>query len=278
MKQELLMDAITALDGDFLDEALDTRARLLPRAKRRIKPLALKRMSAAACLLALLVVLPYAKLVFSGSHGSNTDSGPDGYYPAYYASAGDAEEALGEDLLLGRLDSCLSLREDICITYPLPEEDRTPDTPPLVLEASYLLQDTSAQVPPSAAPPQDSAPQDGPSAEGLPSYDTDKFPWIDLFPDENEEPPEEVLPEGGVRLYVVFRCSHIQDSPLGGYVEQGLIRRYGDVTVHWSITQGAAMEGHAKFLHGGHLYILDVKDADDLSVYLEQMLGKETRP
>lgn len=100
MTQEILMDAITAMDGELLDEALQERASLLPRASRKIKPLAVKRMGLAACLALALLVVPYAKLVFSGSHTSDR-------FSERYHSVSSVEQALGQDILLEPLEEAL---------------------------------------------------------------------------------------------------------------------------------------------------------------------------
>lgn len=100
MTQEILMDAITAMDGDLLDEALQERAKLLPRASHRIKSLAVKRMGAVACLALALLVVPYAKLVFSGSHTSDR-------FSERYHSVSSVEQALGQDILLEPLEEAL---------------------------------------------------------------------------------------------------------------------------------------------------------------------------
>lgn len=114
MKQEILMGAITAMDGDFLDEALQERAKLLPRASRKIKPLAVKWMGAVACLALALLVVPYAKLVFSGSHAS-------GHISEQYFSVASVEQALGRDILLEPLEEALRLTLDPSILInPVP--------------------------------------------------------------------------------------------------------------------------------------------------------------
>ncbi len=131
MTQEILIDAITALNGDFLDEALCERAQLLPRAARRVKPLIVKRLSTlAACLAVVLAVGLYAKTIFTNSHGIAPHS-------KYFASAEAVEDFLGENLLLKQLDDPLPRDRDIHVTFPT-YEDGTHGDEPLMLNARYI--------------------------------------------------------------------------------------------------------------------------------------------
>lgn len=134
MTQESLMDAITAMDEELLGEALDTRSRLLPRADRRIKPLAVKRLGLAACLALAILVVPYAKLVFSGSHAS-------GHISEQYFSVASVEQALGRDILLEPLEEALRLTFDSTIQInPAPNitvSSTHKGGPPSMLKARY---------------------------------------------------------------------------------------------------------------------------------------------
>ncbi|MBE6652949.1 MAG: hypothetical protein E7610_06000 [Ruminococcaceae bacterium] len=134
MTQESLMDAITAMDEELLGEALDTRSRLLPRADRRIKPLAVKRIGLAACLALALLVVPYAKLVFSGSHAS-------GHISEQYFSVASVEQALGRDILLEPLEEALRLTSDSTLQInPAPNitvSSTHKGGPPSMLKARY---------------------------------------------------------------------------------------------------------------------------------------------
>ena len=223
MTQEILMNALSSMEGEFLDEALCARAKLLPRAGRRIKSPTVKWMSVAACLVAVLLAIPYAKLVFSGSHSGAPES-------KFYASAEAVEAAFGEDLLLERLDSVLPRTRDIHVTFPNDQNGTHQRNHPLTLEARYTM--TKADN----------------------SLDT------------------------VVCLYILFDRDSIDDSYLGGYEEQGLTRRYGEITVHYSLIEDPLMHGQAKFLYGGNLYILDVQSTGDthfLMKYLDILLGEE---
>lgn len=134
MTQESLMDAITAMDEELLGEALDTRSRLLPRADRRIKPLAVKRIGLAACLALALLVVPYAKLVFSESHAS-------GHISEQYFSVASVEQALGRDILLEPLEEALRLTFDSTLQInPAPNitvSSTHKGGPPSMLKARY---------------------------------------------------------------------------------------------------------------------------------------------
>lgn len=131
MTQEILMDAITALDGDQLEEALCERARLLPRATRRVKPLVVKRLGTlAACIAVVWAVGLYAKTVFTGSHGIAPHS-------ELFASVEAVEAALGEDLLLYQPDDPLARDRDIRVTFPT-YKDGSHGEKPLMLKARYI--------------------------------------------------------------------------------------------------------------------------------------------
>ena len=130
MTKEMMLDALTALDGGMLDEALCERARLLSRAEKRVKPLAMKRLGAlAACMAVVVAAGLYAKTVFTGSHGIAP-------YTELFTTVEAVEAALGEDLLLEQLDDPLDRDRDIRVTFPIYEGDSHGDKP-LMLEARY---------------------------------------------------------------------------------------------------------------------------------------------
>lgn len=131
MTLEILLDAMTSLDSDLLDEALCERARLLPRVGRKVKPLVAKRLGAvAACVAVALSVGLYAKTVFTGSHGIAP-------YIESFTSVEAVEAALGEDLLLEQLDTPLGRDRDIHVTFPT-YEDGSHGEKPLMLKARFI--------------------------------------------------------------------------------------------------------------------------------------------
>lgn len=300
MTREMLMDAVSAMDIEVLDEALCERARLLPRATRRIKPLTAKWMGVAACFLAVLLVLPYAKLVFSGSQ----DAAPD---TRFFASVAEAEAALGEGLLLERLEGSLARTDDIRVTYTseyyAAEGGKNSShsggvvDKPLMLVASYKVSDTTGDVagdPIPEVPIETSVEHEvvSPVPEGTmdqePSYEGDApveeapspedKPVKDDRPDRPVEELEAVEGATSMKLYVLFDCDSVEDSYIGGYVEQGLTQRYGDIVVHYSVIYDPRPHGQAKFLYGGDLYVLDVvsPEADEMLFrYLDLLLREE---
>lgn len=131
MTQEVLLDAITRLEGAWLDEALWERSRLLARTQRKIKPLTVKRLGAlAACIVVLFTVGLYTKTVSPGHH----EPAP---HAEYYASVEAVETVLGMDLLLENLeDGSLSRSGDIHVSFPT-NEDGTHDSAPSMLNARF---------------------------------------------------------------------------------------------------------------------------------------------
>lgn len=286
MKREMLLDAVSALDSEALDEALCERARLLPRAERRIKPLTLKRMGVAACFLAVLLVLPYAMLVFSGSN----ETAP---HTQFFASAEDAEAALGEGLLLDRLEDSLTRTDDIRVTYTteyyaaegeiLGSMNDGAVNKPRMLVATYRVIETTggmASDPLPTLPVETSVEHEAIDSifEGPVDAESPVEEWA---PPETDDLP---LPSDGegddaasVRLYILFDCDSVEDSYIGGYEEQGLTQWYGDIAVHYSVIRDPRMHGQAKFLYGGNLYVLDVASGDQRTLfhYLDLLLGEE---
>lgn len=135
MTQDSLLDAVTAMDGDWLDEALSQRAALFPRTVRKLKPLAVKRLgTVAACLAVVFAVGFFARTVFTNNHEPAPHS-------EFFSSAEAVEAVLGEDLLLDRLDGPLSRDRDIRVTFPT-YGDGTHGDKPLMLEARYKAIET----------------------------------------------------------------------------------------------------------------------------------------
>ncbi len=300
MTREMLMDAVSALDSEALDEALCQRARLLPRATRRIKPLTAKWMGIAACFLAVLLVLPYARLVFSGSN----DAAPDA---RFFASVAEAEAALGEGLLLDRLEDSLTRTDDIRVTYTseyyAAEGDMNASLSggqvdkPLMLVATYKIPDTTGGIasdPLPEVPVETSVEHEGlepvPEApvDEEPSYEADspieEAPSPEWIPNEDDgpgQPVEEWENADSVKLYILFDCDSVEDSHIGGYEEQGLTQWYGDIAVRYSVIHDPQPHGQAKFLYGGDLYVLDVVSSEAYQMmfrYLDLLLGEEGKP
>lgn len=131
-KQEMILDAMSRLEGAWLEESLQERSRLLARAGRRIKPLTVKRLGAlAACLAVVVTVGLSAKAIFTGHH----EPAP---HTEYFPSVADVETALDRELLLNTLekDPSLSRTRDISLSFATAEDGATPSEP-LMLKARY---------------------------------------------------------------------------------------------------------------------------------------------
>ena len=79
-----------------------------------------------------------------------------------------------------------------------------------------------------------------------------------------------------VDYYVLFNKESVDQSYIGGYVEQGLTKEINGVTVHYCLFESnGRMNGQAKFLYDGNLYVIDVKtngDTYNLDTYVEMVL------
>ena len=291
MTREMLMDAVSALDSEALDQALCERARLLPRATRRIKPLTAKWMGVAACFLAVLLVLPIAQLVFSGSNETAPDT-------RFFASVAEAEAALGDGLLLDRLEGALTRTDDIRVTYTTDyyigaegpgnaSQSGGGVDKPLMLVASYKVTDTMGDIdadPLPVTPVETSAEQEG--VDPVPEETEDQQPsdeWdvpVEESPSDGDGPTKDESPDHpveewedvtSVKLYILFDCDSVEDSSIGGYEEQGLTQWYGDIVVHYSVIRDPRPHGQAKFLYGGDLYVLDVVSSEAYSLLFRYM-------
>ena len=266
MTRETLLNAIARLEGDFLDEALCERARLLPKAERRIKPLAVKRMGAAACFLCVLtlaLVFPYVRMVTTGSNGKAPNA-------QFFSSVEAAERALGSDLLIEGLEDALPRTSDIRVTYADTyatmdgQNQPASGDEPIMLLAPYTVREP-------VAPPTEAPIPEAPDSE-VPREESPSPEWS--MPD-SDETAEAVTK---IRLYILFDCDSVEDSAIGGYEEQGLTRRYGEITVHYSLIEDPLKHGQAKFLYNGDLYVLDVQSTGEAHVllkYLDLLLGGE---
>ncbi len=225
MTQEIWLDAFTRMDSALLDEALCERAKLLPRVKRRIKPLTVKRAGAlAACLAVVLAAGLYARTLFTGSREPAPHS-------EYFSSVSAVEAALGENLPLESLESSMRRDRDIHVTFPT-DEDGSHGTRPLQLKARYQ------------------ATESGGAPDG-----SDASTYVDL--------------------YILFDKDSVSDSYIGGFVEQGLSKEYGNITVVYSLIEDGMKHGQAKFLYEGDLYVLDVNSTGDthrLMTYLDMLM------
>ena len=136
MTYGVLLDAITRLEGDWLDEALCERDRLLRCSNRRIKPLTVKRLATlAACMAVVLTVGLFMKTAFTGHHSPAP-------HPEYYATVEEVETALGASLLLDTLEKdTLTRSEKILVSYST-NDDGSVSSTPLMLKARYTVNET----------------------------------------------------------------------------------------------------------------------------------------
>lgn len=79
-----------------------------------------------------------------------------------------------------------------------------------------------------------------------------------------------------VDYYVLFDKESVDESYIGGYVEQGLTKEINGVTVHYCLFESnGRMQGQAKFLYDGNLYVIDVKSSGTehtLDTYIDMVL------
>ncbi len=140
MTQEVFLDAITRLEGEWLDNTLYERSRLLARTQRRIKPLTVKRMGAmAACLAFVMLAGIYVNTVFK----NHSEPAP---HTEYFASVEAVEATLGADLLLDNLEGgSLSRSGDILVSFPT-NGDGTHGSAPLMLQARYTATEAAVDL------------------------------------------------------------------------------------------------------------------------------------
>ena len=79
-----------------------------------------------------------------------------------------------------------------------------------------------------------------------------------------------------VDYYVLFNKESVDESYVDGYVEQGLTKEINGVTVHYCLFESdGGMQGQAKFLYDGNLYVIDVKSSGTectLDTYIDMVL------
>jgi len=238
MTQEKLANAITELDTDILDRYFAMKQALTEKKKAKAPTWAKWASLAAACIALLLCAIPMINL--------NQDI-PQNTAPltAHYVSLEQAHKALGKTTLYSKITLDTLNPSDISIVYdfvadvPSFDEDIEMDAFAGTVGTEQLKIPKPRQLSIHTA------------------YDNGKI--IDM-----------------VDFYILFNQDSIDDSRIGGYVEQGLTKEIGGVTVHYCLIEDGAMHGHAKFLYEGNLYVIDVKSygsVHTLDTYLHMVLN-----
>ena len=241
MTQEKLTNAITELDTDILDRYFTMKQTLTAKKKAKVPTWTKWASLAAACLVLLILAIPKEKPLTNIPENTAPLS-------RSYASIEEAHKALGKSTLYSKITLDTLNPSDISIVYDFVTGDISIENN---IEVDAL--GGIAGVP-------DLEQINIPKPRQLTihtAYDNGKT--IDM-----------------VDFYILFNRKSVDDSRIGGYVEQGLTKEIGGVTVHYSLIEDGAMHGHAKFLCEGNLYVIDVKSSGDvftLDAYLNMVLN-----
>ncbi len=241
MTPEKLTKAITELDTDILDRYFTMKQTLTAKKKAKVPTWTKWASLAAACLILLILAIPKEKPLTNIPENTAPLS-------RSYASIEEAHKALGKTTLYSKITLDTLNPSDISIVYDFVTGDAAIDNN-IEVDAFNGM----ASVPNLE---QLKIPKPRQLAIHT-SYDNGKN--IDM-----------------VDFYILFNRKSVDDSRIGGYVEQGLTKEIGGVTVHYSLIEDGAMHGHAKFLYEGNLYVIDVKSSGSvhtLDTYLDMVLN-----
>lgn len=108
MNKDIMIDAITCLDADIVENYQKYKDRLKARRSRRIR--SAKWAAAAACMVIVLCAVPIARLIFGGSHGGAPVSVE---YPGVY----EAHVQMKRGTLLETLDDTAAKTERVTVSY-----------------------------------------------------------------------------------------------------------------------------------------------------------------
>lgn len=238
MTPEKLTNAITELDTDILDRYFTMKQTLTAKKKAKVPTWTKWASLAAACLVLLILAIPKEKPL-SNIPGNTAPLSRS------YASIEEAHKALGKSTLYSKITLDTLNPSDISIVYDFVTGDAAIDNN---IEVDAL--------------------------GGVIGYDQ-------LNPQKPRQLAIHTAYDNGktidmVDFYILFNRKSVDDSRIGGYVEQGLTKEIGGVTVHYSLIEDGAMHGHAKFLYEGNLYVIDVKSSGDvftLDAYLNMVLN-----
>lgn len=240
MTQEKLTNAITELDTDILDRYFTMKQALTAKKKAKVPTWVKWTSLAAACLVLLILAIPMEKPL-SNNPGSTAPLSRS------YASIEEAHKALRKTTLYSKITLDTLNPSNISIIYDFVAGDTALDNNVEVDAFGGMLNIAGTEQLKIPKPRQLSIHT---------TYDNGKT--IDM-----------------VDFYILFNQNSIDDSRIGGYVEQGLTKEINGITVHYSLIDDGAMHGHAKFLYEGNLYVIDVKSSGKvytLDTYLNMVL------
>lgn len=241
MTQEKLTNAITGLDADILDRYFTMKQALAAKKKAKVPTWVKWSSLAAACLVLLILAIPKEKPL----HNIPEDFAP---LSRSYASIEEAHKALGKSTLYSKITLDTLNPSDISIVYDFVTGD-------IALDNNVEVDAFSGMA---SVPNLEQLKIPKPRQLAIhTAYDNGKT--IDM-----------------VDFYILFNQNSIDDSRIGGYVEQGLTKEINGITVHYCLIEDGAMHSHAKFLYEGNLYVIDVKSYGDiftLDTYLDMILN-----
>lgn len=241
MTQEKLTNAITELDTDILDRYFTMKQALTAKKKATVPTWAKWTSLAAACLVLLILAIPIEKPL-SNNPGSTAPLSRS------YASIEEAHKALGKSTLYSKITLDTLNPSNISIVYDFVAGD-------IALDNNVEVDAFSGMA-------------------SVPNLEQLKIPKPRQLAIHTAYDNEKTIDM--VDFYILFNQDSIDDSRIGGYVEQGLTKEIGGITVHYSLIEDGAMHGHAKFLYEGNLYVIDVKSSGSvhaLDTYLNMVLN-----
>lgn len=241
MTQGKIANAITELDADILDRYFTMKQTLTEKKKAKIPNWTKWASLAAACLVLLILAIPKEKPL---------QNLPETFAPLShsYASIEEAHKALGKSTLYSKITLDTLNPSDISIVYDFVTGDAATD--------NNIEVDLFAGM------------------SGVPGLEQLKIPKPRQFSIRTAYHNGKTIDM--VEFYILFNQDSIDDSRIGGYVEQGLTKEINGIIVHYSLIADGAMHGHAKFLYEGNLYVIDVKSSGDvftLDTYLDMVLN-----
>ena len=77
-----------------------------------------------------------------------------------------------------------------------------------------------------------------------------------------------------VNFYILFNKEDVNDSYIGGYEEQGLLKEVNGVKVHYSNIFDGSNHTQAKFVYEDNLYVIDAVSSGEINIdyFLEKLL------
>ncbi len=239
MTQEKITDAVTELDPDILDRYFIMKQAL---AEKKKTPTWVKWTSLAAACLALLIC---AISIINLKPNVPQNTAP---VTIHFNSIKEAHKALRSPTLYSNIKLDPLNPSNITIVYdsydPIVDDD--------TIDNSYAEIDGSL--------------------------------GMEFFPLNTQKPREFSIStsyDNGetvdtVDFYILFNKNSVDDSYIGGYVEQGLTKEIRGITVHYCLIEDGTMHGHAKFVYKGDVYVINVRSSGkthSLHTYIDMVLN-----